>query len=206
VIRVIILLIRKIILLLAYSSSFLSMNRFLCLAFMLVGIWAYAQTPPAHLEPQFPLVKGFGGIYPIENAVDLPNPKKHYKIFIELVTASDTPETAGRMLLNVARMMNLHGIAGVPARHMEVIVMVHGPATHSLLQQDAYHQRYGVANPNVAVYEALQAAGVRVMVCGQSLLMRGVDPQELWPSTEVALSSLTTITTYVPKGYVLLKF
>jgi intracellular sulfur oxidation DsrE/DsrF family protein len=165
-----------------------------------------AQSIPVGVEAHFPIVEGFGGIYPIENAVDLPNPKQKYKILVELVTTSEDPAVAGRMLINVARMMNLHGIAGVPRKHLEVILVVHGPATHSLLQTDAYQLRYGVENPNLAVYAALREAGVRVQVCGQSLYAREVSREELWPDTEVALSALTTLTTYVPKGYVFLKF
>ena len=64
--------------------------------------------------PQFPIVKGFGGIYEIPEATERPDPNGEYKIIIDLVSAADDYGQINRMVDNVARMVNLHGIAGVP--------------------------------------------------------------------------------------------
>ena len=49
-------------------------------------------------------------------------------------------------------------------------------------------------------------AGADIMVCGQSLIARNLKTSDLWPGVRVAHSALTTITTYVPQGYIQLKF
>jgi intracellular sulfur oxidation DsrE/DsrF family protein len=44
------------------------------------------------------------------------------------------------------------------------------------------------------------------MICGQSMIMRKLAKDDLWPGVTIAHSALTTITTYVPQGYVMVKF
>lgn len=157
-------------------------------------------------EAQFPIVKGFGGIYSIENAVELPDPNAQYKIVVELVFKSENDKEANRMVLNIARMMNLHGLAGVPKEQLEIVVLVHGPAAFTLLNDDSYKKLHQVNNPNIPVYQALKDAGARVIICGQSLIARDIPRDNLWEGTEVALSALTTITHLVNKGYMVFKF
>lgn len=156
--------------------------------------------------PQFPIVKGYGGIYQIPEATERPDPTLEYKIIVDLSSGAENDKEISRWVDNVARMMNLHGLAGVPSEKMKVKVIIHGGAIFTLLNDENYQKRFDVANPNLKVFEALKAAGADVMVCGQSLLARNLKTSDLWPGVRVAHSALTTITTYVPQGYVLLKF
>jgi len=157
-------------------------------------------------EAQFPIVKGFGGIYEIPEATERPDPDAEYKIIIDLVSASEDPAKINRMVDNIARMINLHGLAGVPKENMNVKVAIHGGAIFSILNHDYYQRLYGIDNPNLQVYEALRDAGVSIYVCGQSLLAREMETTDLWEEATMALSMLTTLTTYIPQGYLLLKF
>jgi intracellular sulfur oxidation DsrE/DsrF family protein len=161
---------------------------------------SYAQSP------QFPIVKGFGGIYEISDATERPDPSREYKILVDMSTGAEDNKQISRWVDNVARMINLHGLAGVPKENINVKVVVHGSAVFTLLNDENYKERFGVDNPNLKVYEALKAAGVDVMVCGQSLVSRNMKTGDLWSGVRVAHSALTTITTYVPQGYILLKF
>ncbi|GAA0881142.1 hypothetical protein GCM10009119_41120 [Algoriphagus jejuensis] len=156
--------------------------------------------------PQFPIVKGFGGIFEIPEATERPDPKLEYKILVDLSTGAEDNKAISRWVDNVARMMNLHGLAGVPQENIKVKVVVHGGAIFTLLNDENYKERFEVDNPNLKVYEALKAAGADIMVCGQSMRARNLEVSDLWPGIRVAHSALTTITTYVPQGYVLLKF
>jgi len=45
-----------------------------------------------------------------------------------------------------------------------------------------------------------------LFVCGQTLFKRSIDSQSVTPEVKVALSALTTLTTYGLKGYTTLKF
>jgi intracellular sulfur oxidation DsrE/DsrF family protein len=155
---------------------------------------------------QFPIVKGFGGIYEIPEATERPDPNGDYKIIIDLVSASEDPKKINRMVDNIARMINLHGIAGVPRENIKVKVAVHGGAIFTILNDDYYEKTYGAKNPNLPVYEALNDAGVEFYICGQSLIAREMKTTDVWDGAKIALSMLTTLTTYVPQGYMLMRF
>lgn len=155
---------------------------------------------------EFPIVKGFGGIYEIPEATEIPDPYGDFKIIIDLVSASENPQQINRMVDNIARMVNLHGIAGVPRENIKVKVAVHGGAIFTILNDSYYEKLYGAKNPNLPVYEALKDAGVEFYICGQSLIAREMKTKDVWDGAEVALSMLTTLTTYVPQGYMLMRF
>ena len=158
-------------------------------------------------EAQFPIVKGFGGIYEIENVVEELEANKKVKIIVELVSENKTPEDHSFWVNNIARLMNLHGIEGVASEDLVVKVIVHGPAVYDLLSHGNYFEQFRIAkNPNLAVFEALNEAGAEVIICGQSLIARDLGRNEIWEKTQVATSALTTITKNVADGYVLLKF
>jgi len=166
----------------------------------LISLSGFAQ------EAQFPIVKGFGGIYEIPEATENPDADADYKIIIDLVSAAEDPAKINRMVDNVARMINLHGLAGVPAENIKVKVAIHGGAIFSILNDSHYQKLYGTDNPNLPVYQALKKAGVDIYVCGQSLLAREMETTDIWDEATLALSMLTTLTTYIPQGYMLLKF
>jgi len=157
-------------------------------------------------DAQFPLVKGFGGIFEVPDATERPDPNLDYYILVDMTTAATDDAKVSRWVDNVARMMNLHGLAGVPKDRMHVKVVVHGGAITTLLNNEAYKKQFNTENPNVPVYEALANAGLEVFVCGQSMRARNYSKSDLHPSISIALSALTTITTYAPKGYTVLKF
>lgn len=162
--------------------------------------FSFAQTA------KFPIVKKYGGIYNIKDAVEMPDPSLEYKILIDMVTGSDSPEEISKWVDNIARLMNLHGLAGVPQDRIHVKVVIHGGAIFTLLTDEKYQKQNKVDNPNLKVYEALKAAGAEFFVCGQSMVARKLDKDDLWSGVKIAHSALTTITTYVPQGYTLIRF
>jgi intracellular sulfur oxidation DsrE/DsrF family protein len=75
------------------------------------------------------------------------------------------------------------------------------------LSHGNYFEKYRIPkNPNIPVWEALEAAGAKVIICGQSLIARDLGRNEIWEGTQVATSALTTITKNVVDGYILFKF
>lgn len=173
---------------------------FLCAAAFLVSVTAVAQ------KPQYPIVKGFGGIYEIPDATERPDGTLEYKILVDLTTPSEDPKQISRFVDNVARLMNLHGLAGVTKDRIKVKVVLHGGGIFNLLNDENYKKKYEVNNPNLPVFEALEEAGAEILVCGQSLIARNLKTSDLWPGVTVAHSALTTITTYAMQGYIVLKF
>lgn len=156
-------------------------------------------------EAQMPIVKGFGGIYEIPGAA-LPDTGHDYKIVVDLKTMQRDKESINPGLNNVARMMNLHGLAGLSQDQIQVAVVVHGGTTDAILTNDAYQKRYEVDNPNLELIEALKTAGTKIYVCGQSLLARQYEMEEVNPEVTVGLSMLTTFTDHLYRGYMPLVF
>ncbi|MEB2785718.1 DsrE family protein [Algoriphagus persicinus] len=171
----------------------------LCLA-LFATQFSFAQ------EAQYPLVKGFGGIYEVPEATEKPDGSLDYYILVDMSTGAADNAEISRWVDNVARMMNLHGLAGVSQERMHVKVVVHGGAIATLMNNEVYQKRYNVDNPNIAVYKALKDAGAEILVCGQSMRARDLQKADLYDGVNVAFSAMTTVTTYVPKGYTVLKF
>lgn len=153
-----------------------------------------------------PIVNPYGGIFEIEDATVKADPNLEYKIVIDLASGAEDTKEFNWHLNNVARLLNLHAVAGVPKENLHVVVAVHASATYSILNDKAYKKEYGIDNPNTGLINALTEAGVEMVVCGQSLIARDIDYDDLNENIDLAVSMLTTVTTHQLKGYALLKF
>jgi intracellular sulfur oxidation DsrE/DsrF family protein len=153
-----------------------------------------------------PVVKNFGGIFEIPYAEEKPDPTLDYKIIVEVVSNTDKYDSINWPLFNVARLINLHVMGGVPKEKIQVVVVIHGSAAFTVMNNESYRAKYGVDNPNRKLYEELQQVGVKLFVCGQSLIARKIDRLRMVPEVRVATSALTTLTTYQLKNYAVLRF
>lgn len=153
-----------------------------------------------------PIIKGYGGIMDAPHAVEKPDPNMQYNIIIDVATGDSDPKKVMYSLENVARLLNLHAMGGVPKENLHVVLAIHGQAAWSVLDNDTYKQKYGVDNPHIPLFKELEDAGVKLFACSQSLMGRNVDHTKLAPGIKVATSMLTTMTTYQLKGYAALKF
>jgi len=157
-------------------------------------------------EEQNPVIKDFGTIWDIPQATVTGDKNLDYNIVIDLNSGPDSPEKLNPALNNVARMLNLHAVAGVDTENMHVVLAVHASATYAIMTNEGYQAKYGIDNPNVELIRQLNKSGVRLTVCGQSLIARKVKFEEVQKQVEVATSMLTTVTTYHNRGYTLLRF
>lgn len=167
---------------------------------LLLNITVIAQTRV------FPVIKNYGGIFEVPDAVEKPAVDLPYNIVIELVTGSDEPKQLNNSLNNIARLINLHVIGGVPKENMNVVVAIHGEAAYSILNNEQYKEKYKTDNPNLGLYKELSEVGVKLFVCGQSLVARNIDRKRMAPEIAIATSMLTVVTTHQLKGYAYLKF
>ena len=157
-------------------------------------------------QAQYPVVKDFGGIYQIDESTVLPDSTLDYNIVIDVFSGPRSPHQLNPALNNVARMLNLHAVGGVPAQNLNVVLAIHGDATVAILNNERYEKEYEMANPNTLLIKALAEAGIKMTVCGQSLIGRDIDTREVREEVEIATSMLTTVTTYQLKGYAFLRF
>ncbi len=172
---------------------------------LIVGFLILLSGSQLYGQDASPYVPDYGAIHDLENVIK-PDPAKDYKIVIDLKTDQSNPKQINYGLNNVARMLNLHGVGGVPLQNLYVSVAIHGGATNVVLSDAAYKGRYGVINPNRELIKQLKEAGVNLYVCGQSLKARGYDFGETDTNIEIGLSMLTIVTERLMDGYGLLVF
>ena len=148
----------------------------------------------------------FGAIYEIPEATVTPDPTLEYRLVIDVVSGAEEPDSLSAGLYNVARMLNLFSVGGLPDERVQVVLAIHGGATFAVVDNATYREEFGTDNPNLPLIAALKEAGVRVTVCGQSLLGRGIALDMVNPEVEIATSMLTTVAMYQMRGYGLLRF
>ena len=170
----------------------------LCLVFISTAMQAQ--------EMVNPVIKNYGGIRNAPHAVEKPDPDMQYKVVIDVATGEDDKSDLSYALNNVARLINLHVMGGLPKENLDVVLAIHGGATFTVLDNDLYQQKFGVDNPNLGLIKELEAAGVRLFICSQSLMGRGIDHERIVPEVKVATAMLTVMTTYQAKGHAYLKF
>lgn len=153
-----------------------------------------------------PVIKSFGGIMDAPHATVKPDPNLEYKIIIDVATGDNNASEPMYSLVNVARLLNLHAMGGVPKENMHVVIAIHASAVWSVLDNETYKAKYDVDNPHIPLFKELKEAGVKIVACSQSLMGRSIDHEKLAPGVEVATSMLTTLTMYQLKGYAALKF
>jgi len=90
---------------------------------------------------------------------------------------------------------------GVPRKNVKLAIIVHGTATRSLLNNAAYKSATGKDNASIALLEALNEAGVQIIVCGQALINRNVPRAELLPFVKVATSATAARAILAAQGY-----
>ncbi len=162
--------------------------------------------PPVEAdEPMLgPAIEGYGPTFPIDNR-DVPvDEATVYKAVFDVATYTDDPAALSTRLVSVARFLNMHARAGTPPGNMDLAVVLHGRALKTVLNNDAYQERYVVDNPNLELVQKLADAGVRFYVCGQSMAFGGYAKSELAPQAKLALSAMTMLTELQNQGYALL--
>lgn len=153
-----------------------------------------------------PVIKHYGTIFDIPFAEEKPDPNQEYKIIVEIEKESERPDSVSWALNNVARLVNLHVMAGVKPEQLHVVIAIHSGAIYTVMNNEAYRSKYKVDNPNLGLFEELDKAGVRIVACGQSVMFRKVDRFKMAPQVKIASSMITTLTSYQMKGYAVLRF
>ena len=148
-----------------------------------------------------PVVRSAGAVFPIPDPDFETRPDVEYRLAFEMVNAAESPDQLNVVLNSVARYLNMHAQAGVPADHVEAAVVVHGPAGWELLGDEAYRVKHGVDNPNAELIRELSYAGVKIILCGQTAASRGIPREGLMPEVQVALSAMTAFLVLQEDGF-----
>lgn len=153
-----------------------------------------------------PIITPYGAVHKVENPDFKVDPSQTYKVVFDVAKSPEQPGQINPQLNTLARFLNMHGQAGVPAENLKVACAIHNIASKDALSNEAYQKRYGMDNPNLPLLKALEKAGAEIYICGQSIHSRKIDRTELAAPVKVALSAMTVLITKQNQGYRLIAF
>lgn len=168
---------------------------------------ASGQTPPRTAqsnhpdEPHYiyPKIREYGKVVKLPAAAH--QPRNNSKIVVD-ITKGGAPGKLNSALEKVCRFVNIYAGAGKESAKVDIAVVLHGDATLTVLNHDAYSTRFPTeSNPNLKCLSELKKAGVEVCVCGQSLIGKDAKPSEVSEHVEVAVSALTSLVNLQTDGY-----
>lgn len=152
--------------------------------------------------PPLPLPE-YGATPDITGAENRPDGSLDYRVVFDITQTSQlTEENAG--LVRVARFVNTLAQHGVPPDKRHIAVVIHGPATKSVMTDAAFAQRTGASNnPSTTLIRALKKAGVDLHVCGQAARGMHINTDMIMPEVTADLSATFSLIHYQMRDYVL---
>lgn len=181
-----------------------SLYRLAALALMSLAVAASSTAWATNPDWIFPVIPGYGGVHPRPHLPERPVPSEDYRVIVDVVSSyapGETPKAPLESLQRLARIVNLLGYTGVPAKHRHIVAVLDRATLVAALNDDAFRKHYGVANPNLPLLHALKQAGVKVMVCSQAMAGRKLPDSAISPDVEISLSALTDLLIYGHDGY-----
>ena len=183
-----------------FTTLFSNMKIVLTICCLISSLALYGQK---NNELLYPAIEGYGGVIPLEGAI---LPTKKNKVIIDITMSPDDPGELNLAYDRIARLINLYHFSGSKKGDLELAVITHSGATYSVLNDESYEAKFGVSNPNLEIIERLKSYGVQIMVCGQALIKRGFQPDNLNEHVDLALSAITTLTDYQKNGFSVLYY
>lgn len=151
----------------------------------------------------FSAVPSVGAMQDIPGAYEKPDPATRYKIVFDVRTLADDVGDISPALRAIAALLNTYRRHGVPADHLQLTAVFHGPTIVLLARDAVYARRTGAQNnPNLALLRELASAGVELAVCGQSARARHYADADLVPFAQLNLSATVTFINLQTRGYV----
>jgi ubiquinone/menaquinone biosynthesis C-methylase UbiE/intracellular sulfur oxidation DsrE/DsrF family protein len=152
----------------------------------------FTKSSSSGLKPlEFPLIASYGGVVRVANAAE--TLRSGAKVVFD-ATADSPPTNVNKGLERAARLLNLSAAAGLKASDVKIVIVLHGDATKSALNDDFYKARFQTEqNPNLPLIRELRKAGVQVFVCGQALNYKGFPESVVAEEVSIADAALTVI-------------
>jgi intracellular sulfur oxidation DsrE/DsrF family protein len=129
-----------------------------------------------------------------------------FKVIFDVTKSSEDKSIINKNIVTAARFYNMHAEAGMDKSQLKVAMTIHGGAWQDVLTNDAYHEKFGVDNPNLELINQLTEAGADIIICGQTAAYRGITKQNANPNVKFALSAMTALLQYQQNGYTYFKF
>jgi ubiquinone/menaquinone biosynthesis C-methylase UbiE/intracellular sulfur oxidation DsrE/DsrF family protein len=157
-------------------------------------------TPPAKgPKAVSPIVPGYGAVVPFPDATEAP--AKGTKVVFDVTGVAKDPTQPVPGFSRAATLLNLAGVTGLKASDLEIVIVLHGEATSTALDDAAYKNITGAEFPHGDLIKKLKASGVRFLVCGQALTRKGYDPKRVRPDVAIAASAVSAVVNLQSRGF-----
>jgi len=153
-----------------------------------------------------PVIMEYGATYEIINPDIETEIDSELKVIFDIDKSSEDKTEVNKYIEVAARFLNMHARAGMNPEQLKAAMTIHAGAAQDVLNNDAYRAKFGVDNPNFKLINALTAAGVDVIVCGQSAAKNNMSREDINPNVKIALSATTALIQYQNKGYQFVKY
>ncbi len=156
----------------------------------------------------YPVIKNseWSGVLPVNGIGERPDSTMKYKLLFNMTLwpkDSVSRKKLNEGLAEIGRVINLHVAAGVPKENLELVIVIHGGALNTYLNNEAYHKKFNVDNPNLAILKQFSDLHSRLLACGQAEQFFSITAETMIPQVKTALSAQVVLSTYQLKGYVL---
>jgi intracellular sulfur oxidation DsrE/DsrF family protein len=142
------------------------------------------------------------GSGPIASDISFPMLKDvPYRVAWGVNVGPESPDSVVPGFRNAARFLHVSDASGVPRANVHQAIVVWGSATFSLLKNERYKAAKGSDNASIALLQALNEAGVQIIVCGEALINRKLSPSDLLPFVKIAPTATHALATLHAQGY-----
>ncbi len=149
-------------------------------------------------------IAGAPGYVQIPNVAVPRDPAHDYKALFHGSKAPADPGKPHGVLMAIGAQMNGLLLGNVPASNLHFAAIFSGPGADTLLTDDAYRAKHGIANPNLPLIAALVKAGLKLYVCGQFMAGADLPRSALIPEVEVAEGATLVKIRLANEGYAIL--
>lgn len=151
-----------------------------------------------------PLIDEYGPNAAVKQTNPVSSAQK-FKVAFD-IAKNGPKDSVNKRIESLARFLNMHVKAGVPAKNIELALVVHGSAGNDVLNNQAYRKKFGTDNPNLELVDILLKHNVKIFICGQSAAYHDVKNDMLVEGVAMALSAMTAHALLQQDGYTLNPF
>lgn len=152
------------------------------------------------------MIKKYGSVHSIPEAAIPPDKSLEYNLLFDCRRPAEKEDGVNPGLNHAARLINLFESAGINPEQMQLVVIISGPATRISLNKEEYLKRFGLENPDQELVSELKYNGVKVYVCGQSLVENGFGLDNINPDITIASSAMSVLANFQLRGYALMSY
>ena len=172
------------------------------LKFVAFAVMAVGLLKPAFAADELPIA-GYNASRDYPGAHLTPDADTEYKVMFDLVVTDDNLDDPYPFLPLVARYVNTLANLGVPKENRKISVVLHqGSGLIGLKNEEFKARNNGKDNPNIDLIKQLHQAGVTFHLCGQGVLSREIEEEDLLDEIQIDYWALTTIIELERQGYV----